>query len=280
MSSSRHLFFLGFRLDCTTETLWESLRRLPVRPKAWALLRYLVENPHRLIPQAELLAAIWQREYVSDGLLRGAIRELRRLLRDEAATPRCIETVSGRDYRFIAAVAETPPPLSGLETAPQFQPSTMRAPAISSSGPTTAVRAEEYKLVTILCGALTEVPALTARLGLEGLYRLLDTVVAVAQEVLHHYAGLLTLATSEGFTAVFGAPAAQEDHARRAVLAAFELRQRLHASSALQAVRAGSDLPLSMGLHSGLVVVGGLGNDLQRISATVSAGGEHDLMLP
>jgi class 3 adenylate cyclase len=74
--------------------------------------------------------------------------------------------------------------------------------------------------VTILCGALTEAPALAARLGPEGLYRLLDTVVALTQEVLHHYAGLLTLATSEGFTAVFGAPVAQEDHARRAVLAA------------------------------------------------------------
>jgi DNA-binding winged helix-turn-helix (wHTH) protein len=36
----------------------------------------LVENPQRLITQAELLKAIWQREYVSDGLLRGSIREL------------------------------------------------------------------------------------------------------------------------------------------------------------------------------------------------------------
>ena len=269
MPSASCLFFHGFRLDRTTETLWEGPQRLPVRPKAWALLRYLVEHPHRLIPQAELLAAIWQREYVSDGLLRGAIRELRQLLHDEAATPRCIETVSGRGYRFIAAVSATSPPLSVLETSPQFQPSTMLTPEISPSVPTPAVRAEEYKRVTILCGALTEVPALAARLGPEGLYRLLDTVVAVAQEVLHHYAGLLTLAISEGFTAVFGASVAQEDHARRAVLAACELRQRLHAAASLQAPLAGSVLPLSMGLHSGLVVVGGLGNDLQRVSATV-----------
>ena len=43
----------GFRLDLTTETLWEGPQQLPVRPKAWALLRSLVEHPHRLIPQAD-----------------------------------------------------------------------------------------------------------------------------------------------------------------------------------------------------------------------------------
>src|SRR5712691_9308689 len=104
MPSAPYLFFPPFHLDLTTEALWCGLQRLPLRPKAWTLLRYLVENPQRLITQAELLEAIWQREYVSDGLLRGAIRELRRVLQDEATAPRFIETVSGRGYRFIAPV--------------------------------------------------------------------------------------------------------------------------------------------------------------------------------
>ena len=101
--------------------------------------------------------------------------------------------------------------------------------------------------MTILCGALAEAPALAARLGPEGWYRLLQTVVGLAQEVVQHYAGTLTLATSEGFTAVFGAPVAQEDHARRAVLAALELRQRLHASPALHAQLAGGSSPSAWG---------------------------------
>src|SRR6266446_3479403 len=257
MPSAQCLFFPPFHLDLTTEALWCGPQCLPLRPKAWALLRYLVENSQRLITQAELLAAIWQREYVSDGLLRGSIRELRRVLHDEATAPRFIETVSGRGYRFIAAVSATPLPLP--------------IPEVSPSAPTTAVLAEEYKLVTILCGALAEAPALAARLDPERWYRLLQTVVGLAQEVLHHYAGTLTLATSEGFTAVFGAPVAQEDHARRAVLAALELRQRLHASPALHTQLAGGVLALSMGLHSGLVVVGGLGQDLQQLATVVGA---------
>ena len=128
-----------------------------------------MEHPHRLLPQAELLAAIWQREYVSDGLLRGAIRELRRVLQDEAAAPRCIETVSGRGYRFIAAVSATPPPLPVPEAPPPPQPAALLAPEVPPLAPTTAVLAEEYKLVTILCGALAEAPALAARLGPERL---------------------------------------------------------------------------------------------------------------
>jgi len=121
MPSAQCLVFPPFCLDLTTEALWRGSQRLPLRPKAWLLLRYLVEHPQRLITQAELLKAIWQREYVSDGLLRGSIRELRRVLQDEATAPRFIETVSGRGYRFIAPVTgmTTPPPLPVPAAFPQ-----------------------------------------------------------------------------------------------------------------------------------------------------------------
>ena len=99
--------------------------------------------------------------------------------------------------------------------------------------------------------------ALAARLGPEGLYRLLDSGGA-GPEVVHHYDGILTPYGSEGFTVVFGAPVAQEDHARRAVLAALELHQRLGQHPALQTTPGGV-LAVRMGLHSGLVVVGGSG---------------------
>ena len=205
--------------------------------------------------------AIWQRTYVSDCLLRGAIRELRRVLQDEATTPRFIETVSGRGYRFMAAVSATPPPLHAA----------LPASEVSQPAPTATALEEEHKLVTILCGALTEAPALAARLGSERWYRLLQTVVALTQEVLHPYAGTLALATSDGFTALFGAPVAHEDHARRAVLAALDLRQRVQGMGDLHALHAVGVLTLRMGLHSGRVVVGDLGQDPQLRATAVGA---------
>ena len=66
----------------------------------------------------------------------------------------------------------------------------------------------DYKQVTVLCDALADVPTLTARLGVEGLYRLLQPWLALVQEVVHHYEDTLTPSTGEGFTALFGAPVA------------------------------------------------------------------------
>ena len=69
-----------------------------------------------------------------------------------------------------------------------------------------------------------EAPSLAARLGPEGLYHLLQTVVGLVQEVLQPFDGTLLPPTSASVTAVFGAPVAQEDHARRAVVAALALQ--------------------------------------------------------
>jgi DNA-binding winged helix-turn-helix (wHTH) protein len=103
------LSFPPFHLDLMNERLWCGAEQVPLRPKAFVLLRYLVEHAQRLVTQEELLKAVWQRTCVSEGLLRGYIRELREVLGDEAKAPRFIETASGRGYRFIAPVTTIHP---------------------------------------------------------------------------------------------------------------------------------------------------------------------------
>src|SRR5574341_553082 len=270
MAPGSTLHFGPFALDGTEDGLWCGPQRCPLTAKAEAVLRYLVAHPGRLVRKTDLLAAVWPDVHVSDWVLTTCIREIRHVLSDVATAPRYIATVHRQGYRFIApvTVVATPPPLPAAEAPLQPQYSAPLAPAAPQSAPTAAALVEEYRLVTILCGAVADAPALAARLGPERWYRVLQTVVGLAQEVLQHYAGTLTLATSEGFTAVFGVPVAQEDHARRAVLAAFALRQRLHDAPAL-APLGGEGLALSLGLHSGLVVVGGLGQDPQRLATAV-----------
>jgi DNA-binding winged helix-turn-helix (wHTH) protein len=115
--------FAPFRLDPASEQLWRGAEPLPLRPKAFRLLRYLAEHPERLVTHEELLQAVWRHRYVSDGLLRGYIHELRQVLGDDPKAPRFIETARGRGYRFIAAVTPTVPyPIASGTPLPQQPP--------------------------------------------------------------------------------------------------------------------------------------------------------------
>jgi urea transport system substrate-binding protein len=98
------LLFGPFKLDLPNETLWRGSERVPLRPKTFAVLLYLVQHPQRLITKEELLKNIWRGVVVDDELLRGYVRELRLVLGDSAATPQFVETVARRGYRFLSQV--------------------------------------------------------------------------------------------------------------------------------------------------------------------------------
>ncbi|MGC2890560.1 MAG: winged helix-turn-helix domain-containing protein, partial [Candidatus Acidiferrum sp.] len=104
MTSNATLVFPPFRLDVANEQLWRGSALLPLRPKTFEVLVYLARNAQRLVTKQELLENIWRDTTVSDELLRGYIRELRETLGDDAKTPRYIETVPARGYRFLLRV--------------------------------------------------------------------------------------------------------------------------------------------------------------------------------
>jgi predicted ATPase/DNA-binding winged helix-turn-helix (wHTH) protein len=102
--------FDSFRLDTSNECLWNSGVQIALPPKPFAILRYLVENPGRLITHDELLDALWPETYVQPQVLRTYMLELRKVLGDDAGAPRFIQTLPKRGYCFVAAVVE------GVET--------------------------------------------------------------------------------------------------------------------------------------------------------------------
>jgi DNA-binding winged helix-turn-helix (wHTH) protein len=109
MSSGQILRFEGFTLDVDNQELRRQRRLIALPPKTFAVLQYLVEHPKRLIPQGELLTAVWRDTAVAEGLLRGYVRDIRQALGDDAAHPRFIETVPRRGFRFLPDVeAESP----------------------------------------------------------------------------------------------------------------------------------------------------------------------------
>jgi predicted ATPase len=88
-------------LDLVNECLWCGDQAQALRPKTFALLRCLVAHPGQLLTKAALLEALWPETMVSEVVLAVRIRELRRVLGDNARAPRFIETVHRRGYRFI-----------------------------------------------------------------------------------------------------------------------------------------------------------------------------------
>ena len=90
---------------------------LPVEPKAFRVLLYLLRNPGRLIRKDELLNAGWGDTAVTDNSLTRNIALLRRLLDDDTHAPRYIETVSTVGYRFICPVEAIEDSTVGPEAA-------------------------------------------------------------------------------------------------------------------------------------------------------------------
>src|ERR1700722_19712257 len=114
--------FPPFRMDMANQCLWHSgvgpeERRILLTPKAFAMLRYLVEHARRLVTREEMLEALWPETYVQPEVLKSHIRDIRAALGDDAKSPRFIETLPRRGYRFIPQVNDPIPPMAQIANA-------------------------------------------------------------------------------------------------------------------------------------------------------------------
>ncbi len=105
MNEARIFSFARFRIDPANQELWRDSEIIAVRPKTFQILLYLVENPRRLVSRQELLGSVWPGVVVSGNLLRAYVWELRKILGDTAKSPRYLETVNRRGYRFLPSVS-------------------------------------------------------------------------------------------------------------------------------------------------------------------------------
>ena len=95
--------FGAFELDEPNALLLRDGKAITLAPKPFGLLCALARRPGSLLTKDALLDDIWGHQFVSDSVLRTAVTEVRTVLDDHARSPKFIETVSRRGYRFIAA---------------------------------------------------------------------------------------------------------------------------------------------------------------------------------
>src|SRR5262245_54282341 len=119
----------------------------------------------------------------------------------------------------------------------------------------------ERKQVTVLFCDLANSTPIAERLGPEHMHTLLNRFFELALHDVHRYEGTINQFLGDGFMALFGAPIAHEDHARRAVLAALALQRTLKEAHLGEPY--GVECVFRMGLNSGLVVVGSIGDNLR-----------------
>ncbi len=121
--------FPPFLLETDEARLRKGSVDIRLRPRAFAVLQYLVERPGKLVLHDELLGAVWGDVAITPGTLNTSIRELRKALGDDARQPRYIETVYRKGFRFVADVR------SGERAASAPEPKSLEvAPAVGAPG--------------------------------------------------------------------------------------------------------------------------------------------------
>jgi DNA-binding winged helix-turn-helix (wHTH) protein/tetratricopeptide (TPR) repeat protein len=98
--------FHPFRLDTVNHCLWRGEKRMELAPRAFDVLRYLVEHSDRLVTQDEILEALWPGTYVNSEVVKKYVLGIRKVLGDQHQSPTFVATFPKRGYQFIAAVRD------------------------------------------------------------------------------------------------------------------------------------------------------------------------------
>lgn len=237
-------------LNTHCHTLWRANQLLQLRPKVLAVLIYLLAHADRVVTRAELCAEVWPHHYISNATLESTIRAVRQAIGDNGRTPQLIQTIYGSGYRFVGAIERRP------DDDLPAPPGTAQDACLST------LPLAEQQLVTLLCCSLTNAMTLSTHAGLETFANVMRVVCGHAHTEVQRHGGTLLYVTGGSLMAMFGAALAQTDCAQRAILAACDLHRALYDSRATLWTSPTASLDICLGLHTGPVIVSGVGDPL------------------
>jgi len=121
----------------------------------------------------------------------------------------------------------------------------------------------ERKLVTVLFADVANYTAMSEKLDPEEVHQIMDGCFKILMDEIHKYEGTINQFTGDGVMALFGAPVAHEDHAQRACYAALSIQKALGKYGDKIEKDTGVEFKMRVGLNSGPVIVGAIGDDLR-----------------
>jgi class 3 adenylate cyclase len=116
--------------------------------------------------------------------------------------------------------------------------------------------------VTVLFADLADYTTMSNHLDPEEVYELVQRFIQMLVEQVYQYEGIVDKLTGDGLMAIFGAPIMHENNAERAVRAAIDMQAQMDKLARQVKKELGIELRMRIGLHSGAVVVGGIGSNL------------------
>jgi class 3 adenylate cyclase/tetratricopeptide (TPR) repeat protein len=122
----------------------------------------------------------------------------------------------------------------------------------------------ERKQVTVMFCDMEGFTSLTEKLGSEQMYSIMDEIYEILIHKVHDYEGTVNELTGDGIMALFGAPIALEDAPQRAIRSALAIHREINKfSDQLKSEKKMPPIKMRIGIHTGPVIVGTLGNDLR-----------------
>jgi len=121
----------------------------------------------------------------------------------------------------------------------------------------------ERKLVTVFFADVANYTSLADKLDPEEVHQIMDGCFKILMDEIHRFEGTINQFTGDGVMALFGAPLAHEDHAQRACYAALSIQNIIESYGKKVKDDCGLDFKMRIGLNTGPVIVGSIGDDLR-----------------
>jgi TOMM system kinase/cyclase fusion protein len=281
--------FDNYTLDLAHYELRQAGRLVPLEPRVFDLLAYLVQHPGRTVTREELLEQLYSNQFAPVDRLTNAVAQARRALGDTSQTQRYIQTVRRRGYRLIASVeirqqadmdAQSPPavappilteqhsldqadvgsPPPSIQSPPLSVPPSAPHPASAPRATRVVIPEAERRQLTVLFCDLADSTRLAGQLDPEDFREVVLAYQATCVEVLQRFDGHVAQYLGDGLLVYFGYPRAHEDDAQRAIRAGLGILDAMGALNTRLERDKGLRLAVRLGIHTGPVVVGPMGS--------------------